>query len=88
MILWCHMSHSLLGALAAIDDSRARELYNRLRDVYNPSRPASFQPAPPLGEWRGMSAFCDDFQCRFFDGIIASQAFSVFSTPPDCTSNY
>ncbi|CAM9311543.1 unnamed protein product [Ectocarpus sp. 12 AP-2014] len=88
MILWCHMSHSLLGALAAIDDSRARELYNRLRDVYNPSRPASFQPAPPVEEWRGMSAFCDDFQCRFFDGIIASQAFSVFSTPPDCTSNY
>ncbi|CBN75413.1 expressed unknown protein [Ectocarpus siliculosus] len=88
MILWCRMSHSLLGALAAIDDSRARELYNRLRDVYNPSRPASFLPAPPLEEWRGTSAFCDDFQCRLFDGIIASQAFSVFSSPPDCTSNY
>ncbi|CAM9272842.1 unnamed protein product [Ectocarpus sp. 12 AP-2014] len=87
MMLWCHVSHSILGALAAIDDSRARELYNRLRNVYNPSRSSDSLPAPPLEEWRGMSAFCDDFQCRCFEGIIASQALSVFATPPLCASN-
>ncbi|CAN0123886.1 unnamed protein product [Ectocarpus sp. 6 AP-2014] len=87
MMIWCHVSHSILGALAAIDDSRARELYDRLRNVYNPSRSPDSLPAPPLEEWRGMSAFCDDFQCRCFEGIIASQALSVFSTPPLCASN-
>ncbi|CAN0270947.1 unnamed protein product [Ectocarpus sp. 12 AP-2014] len=87
MMLWCHASHSVLGALTAVRSSRARELYNRLRDVYNPSRPVSFLPAPPLEEWRGTSAFCDDFQCRCFEGIIASQARSIFLAPSDCTSN-
>ncbi|CAB1096251.1 unnamed protein product [Ectocarpus sp. CCAP 1310/34] len=87
MMLWCHVSHSILGALAAINDSRARELYDRLRNVYNPSRSSDSLPAPPLEEWRGMSAFCDDFQCRCFEGIIASQALSVFSTPTLCASN-
>ncbi|CAM9148698.1 unnamed protein product [Ectocarpus sp. 8 AP-2014] len=71
MILWCHMSHSLLGALAAMDDSRDGELYNRLRDVYNPSRPTSFLPAPPLEEWRGTSAFCDDCQCRCVQALVS-----------------
>ncbi|CBN75414.1 expressed unknown protein [Ectocarpus siliculosus] len=87
MMLWCHASHSILGALAAIKSSRARELYNRLRDVYNPSRPASFLPAPPLEEWHGTSSFCDDFQCRCFEGIIASRARNLFPAPSDCTSN-
>ncbi|CAM9174759.1 unnamed protein product [Ectocarpus sp. 4 AP-2014] len=87
MMLWCHVSHSILAALAAIKSSRARELYNRLRDVYNPSRPASFQPAPRLEEWRGTSAFCDDFQCRCFEGSIASQARSIFPAPSECCGN-
>ncbi|CBN75415.1 expressed unknown protein [Ectocarpus siliculosus] len=87
MMLWCHVSHSILAALAAIKSSRARELYNRLRDVYNRFRPASFLPAPPLDEWRGTSAFCDDFQCRCFEGIIASQARSIFPAPSNCSSN-
>ncbi|CAM9343954.1 unnamed protein product [Ectocarpus sp. 12 AP-2014] len=87
MMLWCHVSHSIPAALAAIESSRARELYHRLRNVYNPSRPASFLPAPPLEEWRGTSAFCDDFQCRCFEGIIASQARSIFPAPSNCTKN-
>ncbi|CAM9174833.1 unnamed protein product [Ectocarpus sp. 4 AP-2014] len=87
MMLWCHVSHAILAALAAIKSSRARELYNRLRDVYNPSRPASFLPAPPLEEWSGMSAFCDDFQCRCYEGVIAGQARSIFPAPSNRTSN-
>ncbi|CAM9403759.1 unnamed protein product, partial [Ectocarpus sp. 8 AP-2014] len=87
VILWCHLAHSVLGALAAIDDSSSRGLYTRLREVYNPFRPSSSLPAPPLEEWRGISAFCDDFQCRIYEGIIASQALSVFSTPSLFASN-
>ncbi|CAM9167151.1 unnamed protein product [Ectocarpus fasciculatus] len=87
MVQWCHLAHTGLAALAAIDDPKARGLYNRLRDVYNPSRPPASLPAPPFEEWRGISAVCDDFQCRLTQGIIASQALGVFSTPPHCTSN-
>ncbi|CBJ48543.1 expressed unknown protein [Ectocarpus siliculosus] len=83
-ILWCHLAHGILGSLAAIDDSRARGLYSRLREVYNPSRLSSSLPAPPLEEWRGISAFCDHFLCRIFEGVIARQALSVFSTQPLC----
>lgn len=60
----CHIAHGILGSLAAVDDSRAGGLHNRLRDVYNPSRPSSSLPAPPLEEGRGISAFCDALQCR------------------------
>ncbi|CAM9468849.1 unnamed protein product [Ectocarpus fasciculatus] len=84
---WGHLAHRALGALAAIDDARARGLYNRLRDVYNPSRTPACPPVPPLEEWRGISAFCDRFQCRVTEGIIANQDMSVFSTPLHCTSN-
>ncbi|CAM9567655.1 unnamed protein product [Ectocarpus fasciculatus] len=86
MMLWSHVSHSILAALAAIDDSRARGLYNRLRDVYNSCCAPSSLQAPPLEEWRGLSAFCDDFQCRCCEGILANHALGVFSAPSDCTS--
>ncbi|CAM9627765.1 unnamed protein product [Ectocarpus sp. 12 AP-2014] len=85
-MFWCHIAHGILGSLAAIDDSWAGGLYNRLRGVYNPSRPSSSLPAPPWEEWRGISAFCDALQCRLTEGMIASQAMSVFSAPPRCTS--
>ncbi|CAM9344936.1 unnamed protein product [Ectocarpus fasciculatus] len=87
MLQWCHLAHGVLGSLAAIDDSRARGLYDRLREVYNRWRHSASLPAPPLEEWRGISAFCDDFQCRLYDGAIASQALSVFSAPPYGTSS-
>ncbi|CBN78898.1 hypothetical protein Esi_0155_0021 [Ectocarpus siliculosus] len=87
MLQWCHLPHAAVAALAAIDDSRARELHNRLREAYNPSRPTASRPAPPSEEWQGLSAFCDDFQCRLFEAIVARKPLGAFSTPPDCTSN-
>ncbi|CAM9716186.1 unnamed protein product, partial [Ectocarpus sp. 12 AP-2014] len=79
MLQWCHLAHAALAALAAIDDSRARELYNLLREAFNPSRLTASPPAPPMEKWKGLSAFCDDFQCGLFEGIVARK--------PDCTSN-
>ncbi|CAM9592766.1 unnamed protein product [Ectocarpus sp. 8 AP-2014] len=87
MLQWCHLVHATLAALAAIDDCRARGLYNRLREAYNPFRPPASLPAPPLEEWQGLSAFCDHFQCRLVAGVIASERLSAFTTPPDCSRN-
>ncbi|CAM9364984.1 unnamed protein product [Ectocarpus fasciculatus] len=87
MLHWGHLAHAALAALAAMDDCRARGLYNRLREAYNPSRPPTSLPAPPLEEWQGLSTFCDHFLCRLVEGIIASESLSVFSTPRGCCGN-
>ncbi|CAM9395731.1 unnamed protein product [Ectocarpus sp. 12 AP-2014] len=87
MLGWCHLVHAALAALAAMDDCRARGLYNRLREAYNPFRPPASLPAPPLEEWQGLSAFCDHFQCRLVEGVLASERLSAFTTPPDCSRN-
>ncbi|CAM9167230.1 unnamed protein product [Ectocarpus fasciculatus] len=87
MLHWGHLAHAALAALAAMDDCRARGLYNRLREAYNPSRPPTSLPAPPLEEWQGLSTFCDHFLCRWVGGIIASESLSVFSTPRGCCGN-
>ncbi|CAM9595613.1 unnamed protein product, partial [Ectocarpus fasciculatus] len=85
MLNWCHIAHGVLGSLAAIDDSRGRGLYDRLREVYNRWRHSASLPAPRLEEWRGISAICNDFQCGLYDGAIAS--FSAFSIRPHGTSS-
>ncbi|CAM9958278.1 unnamed protein product [Ectocarpus sp. 8 AP-2014] len=85
MLIWRHIAHGVLGSLAAIDDSRARGLYDRLREVHNSSRPSASLPAPPLEEWGGISDLCDNFQCRLYDCVIASQAFNMFSSTPKST---
>lgn len=59
-----HVAHVVLAALAALDDSRAEGLYDRLRTAYNPFRPPRSLPVPPLEEWQGVSLFCEDLHCR------------------------
>ncbi|CAB1109300.1 unnamed protein product [Ectocarpus sp. CCAP 1310/34] len=87
MLGWCHLVHAALAALAAMDDCRARGLYNRLREAYNQFRPSASLPAPPLEAWQGLSAFCDHFHCMLFGGVIASERLSVFTTPPYSSRN-
>lgn len=55
----------MLAALAALDDSGAPEMYDRLRAAYNPCRPLGSSPVPPLEEWQGMSSICEDVYCRY-----------------------
>lgn len=55
----------MLAALAALDDSGAREVYDSLRAAYNLSRPLGSPPVPPLEEWQRMSLICEDLQCRY-----------------------
>ncbi|CAM9117200.1 unnamed protein product [Hapterophycus canaliculatus] len=63
-IMGSHTSHMLLGILAAIDDSRARRMYNRLRGTFNSCLASHTVPIPPLDEWQGMAAICNDLHCR------------------------
>eukprot|EP00752_Nemacystus_decipiens_P005052 g4587.t1 len=89
--LGAHKAHTVLAGLAALDVLGAREEYQRLRAAYNSSRPHGFPPAPPLEEWQGMSAICDDFHCRAFEGLLASGRVSAFSATHNrnCTNkNY
>lgn len=65
LCLRAHWAHIMSAALAALDISGAREVYNTLRDVYNRSRPLGSSPVPPLDEWQGMSAICEDTYCRY-----------------------
>lgn len=59
------IAHSLLAALVALGDTRADDLYNRLRAAYNPFRPHGSLPVPPLEEWQGVASICEDFHCRY-----------------------
>lgn len=59
-----HTVHIMITALAAIDDPRARELYNTMRVAYNSSGRPGAPPLPPLEEFQGITPCCDHFYCR------------------------
>lgn len=58
-----HKAHIMIGILVAADSPPSRELYDRLRAVYNLTRSVDHH-IPPLQEWRGVSWFCDMKPCR------------------------
>ncbi|CAM9899503.1 unnamed protein product [Ectocarpus fasciculatus] len=74
-----HKAHFVLVCLAAIKDSRARAMYERLRRSYNSFRPADALPVPPFEEWHGVGTFCDYFYCRAIEGLVASEHMKDFS---------
>ncbi|CAN0100861.1 unnamed protein product, partial [Ectocarpus sp. 12 AP-2014] len=76
-----HKAHMVLVWLAAIDDSRARAMYDRLRGSYNPFRRAGSRPVPLLEEWHGVATFCDDSYCRAIENIITSEPFTAMAAP-------
>ncbi|CAM9912130.1 unnamed protein product [Ectocarpus sp. 4 AP-2014] len=78
-----HEAHMMLAALAALDDSGAPEMYDRLRAAYNPCRPLGSSPVPPLEEWQGMSSICEDVYCRAIERVMASDKMRAFSNPGD-----
>ncbi|CAM9689429.1 unnamed protein product [Ectocarpus sp. 6 AP-2014] len=79
LINLCHLAHMVLVSLAAIGGSRAQAMYDRLRGSYNALRPSGWRPVPPLEEWDGVGAFCDDSYCRAMD-LVASKL-AAFSAP-------
>lgn len=60
-----HWSHMMLAALAGLNISGTRQIYDRMRASYNSCSPRGSAPAPPLEEWRGVSWICNDLACRW-----------------------
>ncbi|CAN0262958.1 unnamed protein product [Ectocarpus sp. 13 AM-2016] len=70
----------MLVSLAAIGAPRAQAMHDRLRGSYNLCRPSGSRLVPPLEEWRGVDAFCDDLYCRAID--LVAHKLKAFSAPP------
>ncbi|CBN75398.1 expressed unknown protein [Ectocarpus siliculosus] len=79
-MIGCHLAHMMLVSLAAIGDPRAQAMYDRLRESYNSCRPSGSRLVPPLEEWHGVVAFCDDVYCRAID--LFAHKLKAFSAPP------
>ncbi|CAM9220666.1 unnamed protein product, partial [Ectocarpus sp. 13 AM-2016] len=79
-MIGCHLAHMMLVSLAAIGAPRAQAMHNRLRGSYNSCRPSGSRLIPPLEEWRGEDAFCDDLYCRAID--LVAHKLKAFSAPP------
>ncbi|CAN0382667.1 unnamed protein product [Ectocarpus sp. 12 AP-2014] len=78
-MIGCHLAHMMLVSLAAIGAPRAQAMHDRLRGSYNLCRPSGSRLVPPLEEWRGVDAFCDDLYCRAID--LVTHKLKAFSAP-------
>ena len=54
----------MLAALTRLDPSSTRDVYDRLRAVYNSYHPRGSVAIPPLEEWQGLASICKDLSCR------------------------
>ncbi|CAM9492008.1 unnamed protein product [Ectocarpus fasciculatus] len=79
-MIGCHLAHMMLVSLAAIGDPSAQAMYERLRGSYNSCRPSGSRPVPPLEEWQGVDAFCDDLYCRAIE--LVARKLKTFSASP------
>ncbi|CAN0001263.1 unnamed protein product [Ectocarpus fasciculatus] len=68
-----HMAHIMLSMAASLDDARDGGLYDRLRNACNLTRPPGSLAFPPLEEWQGISAFCDNPACRSTEALFAER---------------
>ncbi|CAM9295361.1 unnamed protein product [Ectocarpus sp. 12 AP-2014] len=68
-----HIAHILLSTTASMDDPRDGGLYDRLRNACNITRPPGSLAFPPLEEWQGISAFCDNHACRSTEALFSGQ---------------
>lgn len=60
-----HMIHLMMLVAVSMDDPRARSLYDKLRDLYNPLRPCGSSQFPPFEELERISVYCNDYNCRY-----------------------
>ncbi|CBJ29986.1 expressed unknown protein [Ectocarpus siliculosus] len=57
-------------------------LYDRLRNACNLTRPPGSLAFPPLEEWQGISAFCDNVPCRSIEALFARRKADLPPTAP------
>ncbi|CAM9877638.1 unnamed protein product [Ectocarpus sp. 12 AP-2014] len=77
-----HMAHVMLSVAASVGDSRDGGLYDRLRNACNLTRPPGSLAFPPLEEWQGISAFCDNVPCRSIEALFATRKVDLSPTAP------
>ncbi|CAM9632368.1 unnamed protein product, partial [Ectocarpus sp. 8 AP-2014] len=77
-----HMAHVMLSVAASVGDSRDGGLYDRLRNACNLTRPPGSLAFPPLDEWQGISAFCDNVPCRSIEALFARRKVDLPPTAP------
>ncbi|CAM9664116.1 unnamed protein product [Ectocarpus sp. 4 AP-2014] len=77
-----HMAHVMLSMAASVGDSRDGGLYDRLRNACNLTRPPGSLAFPPLEEWQGISAFCDNVPCRSIEAVFAGRKIGLSPTAP------
>ena len=58
------MGHIMLHVTGTLSEPRAGAYFQRLRSAFNVTRKPSAQPFPPLEEWQGISAYCNNLPCR------------------------
>ncbi|CAM9689719.1 unnamed protein product [Ectocarpus sp. 6 AP-2014] len=78
----CHLAHVMLVSLAAIGDCGGQAMYDRLRGSYDSFRPSGSLPVPPLEEWHGVEAFCNNLYCRAVE-LFASRLQASSASPVD-----
>ncbi|CAN0124702.1 unnamed protein product [Ectocarpus sp. 6 AP-2014] len=74
-----HIAHIMLSMAASMDDPRDGGLYDRLRNACNLTRPPGSLAFPPLDEWQGISAFCDNYACRSTEALLSGQNADLLS---------
>lgn len=57
------MGHIMIQLAANMDEPRAGGLYQRLRCAFNVTRPPGTLPFPPLEDWNGINAYCNNIPC-------------------------
>eukprot|EP00903_Cladosiphon_okamuranus_P015987 g14765.t2 len=79
-----HMGHIMIQLAANINDPRSGVYYQRLRCAFNVTRPSGALPFPPLEEWQGISAYCNNIPCRAVPNVFPWRQLEPFNVtrPP------
>jgi len=61
-----------------------RELYEKIRALYNSIHPVECKLAPPFEEWTGMPGLCDHIFCRCSECecLLTGDSLVLCSMPP------
>ncbi|CAM9664257.1 unnamed protein product [Ectocarpus sp. 4 AP-2014] len=77
-----HKAHVMLSMAARVGEFRDGGLYERIRNACNLTRAPGSLAFPPLEEWQGTSAFCDNVPCRSIEALFAGRKVDLPPTAP------
>ena len=84
-----HDAHLFAALVVTIDDPKARQVYDRVRALFNGTRPPGWKPIPPFEEWQGISACCNHVHCRYvlvpLLATVRARDWECLQHPGSCT---